>query len=108
MQDFINSFSRVAYSCFLFYVISIYSDIEEYSFSNPADSWPSTYDDVIASGPPTAFRTVNNPGRESSSSSTRGQKRLRPIRTIRKIAGWVKTSSPLSRSARGFGSQNFI
>mmetsp|Transcript_13259 Transcript_13259/g.19801 ORF Transcript_13259/g.19801 Transcript_13259/m.19801 type:complete len:326 (+) Transcript_13259:127-1104(+) len=83
-------------------------DLEEYSFSNPADSWPSTYDDVIASGPPTAFRTVNGPGRESSSTSTRGQKRLRPIHTIRKIAGWVRASSPLSRSARGFGSQTFI
>ncbi len=89
-------------------VIFIYSDLEEYSFSNPADSWPSTYDDVVATGPPTAFRTANSPERESSSSSTRGQKRLRPIHTIRKIADWVKASSPLSRSARGFGSQTLI
>jgi hypothetical protein len=76
----------------------VYDDeISDYSFSSPTDSWPSTYDDSISSVSAKAF----------ASNSGKKDKRPRPIRTIRRFAGWVFGSAP-ARNARGFGTQTFL
>mmetsp|Transcript_14968 Transcript_14968/g.21902 ORF Transcript_14968/g.21902 Transcript_14968/m.21902 type:complete len:306 (+) Transcript_14968:97-1014(+) len=76
-------------------------DVMDYSFSNPADSWPSTYEDD-------AVTTTNLQSfSRSSNVASKMAKRPHPIRTIRKIAGWVLGSTP-ARHARGFGTQNFL
>jgi hypothetical protein len=76
----------------------VYDDeISDYSFSSPTDSWPSAYDDSISPVSSKAF----------ASNSSKKDKRPRPIRTIRRFAGWVFGSAP-ARNARGFGTQTFL
>mmetsp|Transcript_15984 Transcript_15984/g.30140 ORF Transcript_15984/g.30140 Transcript_15984/m.30140 type:complete len:238 (-) Transcript_15984:456-1169(-) len=68
-------------------------DVTDYTFTSPSDSWPSLFDDnVVAS---------------LSVSSAKKSRRPRPIRAIRKIAGWV-FGSPAGKNARGFGAQSFL
>jgi hypothetical protein len=82
-----------------------YDDEEtDYSLSSPADSWPSSFEEETTTSATMIYST--NP-RSSSSQSSFSKRRPHPIRTIRKIAGWVLRSSP-ARNARGFGSQNFF
>jgi hypothetical protein len=79
--------------------ISNYSEATDYSFSSPADYWPSSFeDDAVMSSVPNTF---------VASAAEKKLKRLRPIRTMRKIAGWV-FGSPPGRNTRGFGTQNFL
>lgn len=76
----------------------VYDDeLSDYSFSSPTDSWPSAYDDSISSVTSTAF----------ASNKIKKDKRPRPIRTIRKFAGWVFGTAP-AQNARGFGTQTFL
>lgn len=82
---------------FLLFVALIYSELSDYSFSSPTDTWPSTYDDSTSSTKSTAFAMP----------ISKKDKGPRPIRTIRKFAGWVFGSTP-ARNARGFGSQTFL
>mmetsp|Transcript_2385 Transcript_2385/g.3669 ORF Transcript_2385/g.3669 Transcript_2385/m.3669 type:complete len:232 (+) Transcript_2385:66-761(+) len=78
----------------------IYDDeVTDYSFSSPADNWPSSFeDDAVMSSVPNSF---------VASAAEKKLRRPRPIHTIRKIAGWV-FGSPAVRNARGFGTQNFL
>lgn len=94
-----------------------YDDEEtDYSLSSPADNWPSSFEEEAAvsftstaaysTNPRSSTNHSNGRNRQSSLLSKAGRI-PRPIRTIRKIAGWVLGSSG-SRNARGFGSQNFL
>jgi len=86
----------------------VYEDeMTDYSFSSPADSWP-TY--------PSFSEDTTLPSTISSmSSSSMKKNRLRPMRSIRKITGWVlggavfetDRSDRRSRST-GFGSSQTI
>lgn len=81
-----------------------YDDDEtDYSLSSPADNWPSSFEEEASATSTAAYST--NPRTKSSKPSFRESRRPRPIKTIRKIAGWVLGSSP---AARGFGSQKFL
>lgn len=71
----------------------VYDDeVTDYSFTSPADSWPSSFD---------------NDAVVPVSVSSKKSRRPRPIRAIRKIAGWV-FGSPAGKSARGFSAQSFL
>jgi len=76
----------------------------DYSFTSPADSWPSSFDDDAAM--PKSFIGMS-PARTSSNLGVRKARRPRPIQTLRKIAGWV-FRTPAGRNARGFGTQTFL
>ncbi len=79
------------------------SELTEYSFSSPADSWPSSYDDVVMTSVPSSFVGAF-PSRKLAAAKS---KVPRPLRTIRRIAGWV-FRSPTGRKARGFGTNTFL
>mmetsp|Transcript_27618 Transcript_27618/g.31632 ORF Transcript_27618/g.31632 Transcript_27618/m.31632 type:complete len:241 (+) Transcript_27618:220-942(+) len=82
-----------------------YDDDEtDYTFSNPADSWPSSFEEDSATS--TASYSTSPRATNKSSSLSKGRI-TRPIKTIRKIAGWVFERSPV-RHARGFGTQSII
>lgn len=76
----------------------------DYSLSSPADNWPSSIEEEKVLTSTTAYLT--NP-RAKNKSIFSDSKRPRPIRTIRKIAGWF-LRSPAARNARGFGSQTYL
>merc|ERR1712038_2174190 len=83
----------------------VYEDeMTEYSFSSPADSWP-TYPSF--SEDTTLPATISS---MSSSSSSMSKNRLRPMRSIRKITGWVFGGAETDRRSRlrGFGSSQAI
>jgi len=83
----------------------VYEDeATDYSFSSPADSWPSSFEDVASFTSMPQSLVSSAP---ASNLAARKSRRPRPIRTIRKIAGWV-FGSPTGRNARGFGTQNFL
>lgn len=87
----------------------VYDDeMTEYSFSSPADSWPSSFEDDASTmnSIPNSFSAIS-PASTAHNLSIRKSKRPRPIQTLRKIAGWV-FRSPVGRSARGFGTQSFL
>lgn len=82
----------------------VYEDeMTEYSFSSPADSWP-TYPSFEDTTLPTTISSM------SSSSSSMSKSRLRPMRSIRKITGWVFGGAETDRRSglRGFGSSQAI
>lgn len=73
-----------------------------FSFSSPADSWPSSFvDDAVTTLPSTPSNTL------LASERNKQSKLPRPIRTIRKIAGWF-LDTPVARNARGFGTQTYL
>lgn len=73
-----------------------------FSFSSPADSWPSSFvDDAVTTSSAASASTLLASERKQQS------KRPRPIRTIRKIAGWF-LDTPVARNARGFGTQTYL
>ncbi|GFH61612.1 hypothetical protein CTEN210_18088 [Chaetoceros tenuissimus] len=72
-----------------------------FSFSSPADSWPSSFVDDAVTTSSTPANTLLASERKQQS------KRPRPIRTIRKIAGWF-LDTPVARNARGFGTQTYL
>lgn len=80
----------------------IYEDeMTDYSFSSPADSWPSY---------PTLFSedTTESATASSLSSSFTKKNRIRPIHSIRKITGWVFGGTETIRRSSGFGSQSIL
>lgn len=82
-----------------------YDDDEtDYTLSSPADNWPSSLEEEIAVTSTAAYSTQP---RSSSKPSFIESRRPRPIRTIRKIAGWFLGSSS-GRMTRGFGSQTLL
>jgi len=81
-----------------------YDDDEtDYSLSSPADSWPSSFEEEST----TSTAAYLTSPRSTSTSSFGNRRRPRPIKTIRKIAGWVFRSTPTQYS-KGFGSQSFL
>ena len=68
----------------------------DYSFSSPTDSWPSSLEeDGLKS-------------RTTISRSEFQERRLpRPIRTIRKVAGWVLGIQPIQR-VKSVGSHSLL
>jgi hypothetical protein len=82
-----------------------YDDDEtDYSFSSPADSWPSSFEDDV---PVTSMAAYSSMA-PSRSTVRKGRKIPRPIQSIRKkIAGWVSRASP-GRHASGFGTRTFL
>lgn len=82
-----------------------YDDDEtDYTLASPADDWPTSFEEEAVLTSTTAYLT--NP-RTKSKAMYKTSKRPRPIRTIRRIAGWFLGSSPV-RNARGFSSQAFL
>ncbi len=80
------------------------SDETDYSLSSPADSWPSSFEEENGATSTAAYSTSP---RTTIKSSFGDRRRPRPIKTIRKIAGWVFRSSS-ARYTKGFGSQSFL
>jgi hypothetical protein len=92
------------YTSLIIVIAVIYSEVTDYSFSSPADSWPSSFeDDAVMTNVSKSFVGVP---RASKLAATK-TRLPRPIRTLRKIAGWV-FRSPEGRNARGFGTNTLL